>query len=157
MKLLEIADQIFRELGEPSNLSLASITAWLQYNLGTLNNLICSNYSLTSGLQADPELGINEASVYKQLYQIHFFERLVATSSGASSYDWVSITEGDSSLKRVSKTDQISEWRRVTTQLKSDLKDLVRLYKINQSQPYSINEDLGLIAYTGVYPEVNGR
>ena len=46
MKIVEIADEIFRELGEPCTLSIPAIAYWLRSNVGELNNLIYTSYSI---------------------------------------------------------------------------------------------------------------
>ena len=40
MKIVDIADEIFRELGSPSDLSIPAIAFWLRSNMGALNNHI---------------------------------------------------------------------------------------------------------------------
>ena len=41
IKVVDIADEIHRELGSPSDLSISAISYWLRTNIGQLNNLIC--------------------------------------------------------------------------------------------------------------------
>ena len=44
MKVVDIADEIFRELGEPTSLSIPAISFWLRTNVGQLNNYIHTEY-----------------------------------------------------------------------------------------------------------------
>lgn len=44
-KIVDIADEIHRELGNPTDLSIPPISYWLSTNLGQLNNLL--NLTLT--------------------------------------------------------------------------------------------------------------
>ena len=39
-KIVDIADEIHRELGNPTDLSVPPISYWLTTNLGQLNNLL---------------------------------------------------------------------------------------------------------------------
>ena len=39
-KIVSIADEAYRELGDPSDLSIATISFWLRTNLGQLNNML---------------------------------------------------------------------------------------------------------------------
>ena len=34
MKVVDIADELYREIGEPSTYSIASISYWVRYNIG---------------------------------------------------------------------------------------------------------------------------
>ena len=47
MKIVDIADQVFQELGEPSTLSIPAISYWLRANVGRLNSAINSSYSVS--------------------------------------------------------------------------------------------------------------
>ena len=38
MKVVDIADELFREVGEDSNYSIASISYWVRANIGRLNS-----------------------------------------------------------------------------------------------------------------------
>ena len=40
MKVVDIADELFREVGEPSTYSIASIAYWVRANVGRLNSHI---------------------------------------------------------------------------------------------------------------------
>ena len=45
VKIVSIADEAYRELASPSDLSIAAISFWLRTNLGQLNNLIDTSYT----------------------------------------------------------------------------------------------------------------
>ena len=46
MKAVDIADQLYRELSSPTDLSIPAISYWLRTNLGGLNNHINTCYEL---------------------------------------------------------------------------------------------------------------
>ena len=76
MKVVDIADEIFRELAEPTNLSIPAISFWLRANIGQLNNYINTEYSIdSSDLEikdtSSVEIGEDEKSVLKKMYFIH--------------------------------------------------------------------------------------
>ena len=48
MKVVDISDEIFRELGEPSTLSIPAIAYWIRSNVGQMNNLIHTDYYIQS-------------------------------------------------------------------------------------------------------------
>ena len=73
MKVVDIADEVFRELGEPTILSIPAISFWLRANIGQLNNYIHTEFLVnTSDLEiktsAGVEIGEEEKAVLKKMY-----------------------------------------------------------------------------------------
>ena len=108
-KIVDISDEIYRELGEPSDLSHASIAFWLRTNIGDLNILINKKYYI---IEATLEIGIPEdsgdtftdieKSIFKMLYSIHYYERLFRNALGAASTDsTIEIDQNGFRAKRV--------------------------------------------------------
>jgi hypothetical protein len=53
MKIVDIADELFRELGEPSSISIPAISFWIRSNVGELNNRINTTFKIsTQGAEA---------------------------------------------------------------------------------------------------------
>ena len=46
MKIVDIADEIFRELGNPSTISIPAISFWIRSNVGELNNRINTTFKI---------------------------------------------------------------------------------------------------------------
>ena len=46
MKIVDIADEIFRELGKPSTISIPAISFWIRSNVGELNNRINTTFKI---------------------------------------------------------------------------------------------------------------
>ena len=46
-KVVDIADQIHRELGSPTDLGISVIAFWVRTNIGGLNNMINQNFKIT--------------------------------------------------------------------------------------------------------------
>jgi hypothetical protein len=46
MKIVDIADEIYRELGEPSSLSIPAISFWIRSNVGELNNRLNTAFKI---------------------------------------------------------------------------------------------------------------
>lgn len=46
MKIVDIADEIYRELGEPSSISIPAISFWIRSNVGELNNRINTTFKI---------------------------------------------------------------------------------------------------------------
>ena len=68
-KIVDIADEIHRELGNPTDLSIPPISYWLTTNLGQLNNLL--NLTLTldeDNLELSTDLDDQQKVIFKKLY-----------------------------------------------------------------------------------------
>ena len=81
MKVVDIADEIYRELGSPSTISIPPITFWLRTNIGALNNYINENFFINKKsldiVMEDKEgeeriIGENEKSILKRMYFVHY-------------------------------------------------------------------------------------
>ena len=46
MKIVDIADEIYRELGEPSTISIPAIAFWIRSNVGELNNRLNTTFKI---------------------------------------------------------------------------------------------------------------
>ena len=93
MKVVDLADEIYRELGSPSDLSIAPITFWCRTNIGALNNSIMSEYEVdTTTLEIQEAkdgtttaIGLREAAIFKKMYLIHYYDiKIIGTLTAAS-------------------------------------------------------------------------
>ena len=90
VKIVSIADEAYRELASPSDLSIAAISFWLRTNLGQLNNLIDTSYTLNADTQElETGLTIEEAVIFKKLYFVHYYDLKIRATLGAASNDSV--------------------------------------------------------------------
>ena len=51
MKVVDIAQEIFMDLGEPSDLSIAALSYWIRANVGKLNSIIFENFALNQDFE----------------------------------------------------------------------------------------------------------
>ena len=136
-KIVDIADEIYRELGEPTDVSIPSIAFWLRTNLGKLNILINKTYVInTLDLEVDaisPEtFTITEKSIFKKVYNIHYYDRqiinligksrninLVNTdiaTTGINNADTIQISENGFTYQKSSSTKTANETIKANTQ-----------------------------------------
>lgn len=150
MTLQDLAEELFYELSEPTDTSVPAILFWLTSNIGRLNNLLDTEYSIVSN-EASPELGDSEGVIYKLLYMMHYYTRQINKNLGAAAYVSISeVKEGNRTVKRTNKTEIAKNYRGVVTDLNDDLMAQVLNYKMNRADPASIIVDNPL-AYDG-YP-----
>ena len=88
-KIGDVAAEIYRELSEPVDISIASVAYWLRTNVGRLNVLLNKPYLIndttleiySSDEKTDP-FGINEKTIFKKLYVIHYYDRQILNLIG---------------------------------------------------------------------------
>ena len=93
MKVVDIADELFREIGEDSNYSIASISYWVRANIGRLNSHINTFFEIKSStleivqstdekndnVLVESEITIDEAAILKKMFLIYFYDRTIRT------------------------------------------------------------------------------
>lgn len=134
MKIVDIADEISRDLEDDENLDIPRIAFWLRANIGklaTLLNIIIEIDDTT--LEVDPELADEEKDILKELFFIRYYKKKANDHLGSSAYDWVEITEGDRTIRRANKTEVAKTYLQLKEDSKSRLMQLVDLYKRNRS------------------------
>ena len=109
-KIVDISDELFNELGEPDDISIASVAFWLRTNVGSLNVLINKDYSINeSTLEIESinnSFTISEKSIFKKLYIIHYYDRQLRKTLNSISLDSVvSISDEGSSVTKVNKNE----------------------------------------------------
>jgi len=148
-KIVDIADEIYRELGEPSDLSLASIAFWLRTNIGDLNILINKKFYITDntleiGILAGSGdvFGNLEKSIFKMIYSVHYYERLFRNALGAASTDsTLEITENGFTARKVNKNELAKTYAQLRKQISDELGTLTKNYNLNEVEPVQIAGD----------------
>lgn len=143
MNIASISDEIFRELDQPTNLSVPQISFWLISNIGQLNILIEQEYVVLDN-EFSPELGDQEKDIFKQLYFVKYYSSLMTSNLGAAAYDWSELSEGDSTIRRVSKNEVAKNYKQLRDSYYAGLQELVFFYKKNQIRPEAYQLDSAL-------------
>ena len=150
MKVVDIAEETFRELGEPSTISVPAIATWLRNNIGGLNNAINTEFEInTSSLEIERKVDSKmaditeyETFIFKKMYVVHYYEILVSQSAGAASTD--TVVEVSQDGMRVRKANKINVLKELTATKKQEVEDLFRainFYKTNKAQPRQVAGD----------------
>ena len=148
-KIVDISDEIYRELGEPSDISIASVAYWLRTNIGKLNVLLNKPYLIndttleiySSDETKDP-FGINEKTIFKKIYTVHYYERLFRNALGAASTDsTIEIDQNGFRAKRVNKNELAKTYSDLKKQSDEALKMLLDKYELNEVTPLQVAGD----------------
>ena len=156
MKVVDIADELFREIGEDSDYSIASISYWTRANIGRLNSHINTFFEIepstleiiqktdekNDNTLVQSEISIDEAAILKRMFMIHYYDRNIRTNiSKASSDTIVQVTDQGSTVRKINKNEVIKSLTGLKKQEYTEMKELIRDYKTNQSRPRQVVGD----------------
>ena len=148
MKVVDIADQIYRELDSPTDLSIPAISFWLRSNGGSLNNYLNTKFQVNSSLEIDnsedttQEIGLEEVAIIKKMYLIHDYEKKLRSVLGAASLDAViQISDLGTSIRKVNKNEVGKTFSQVKRQEQEELNRMISAYKISASCPRQVAGD----------------
>lgn len=143
MNINAFASGIWNDLNQPSITSPTAIAWWLYYNVGRLNTMIYTNYSGVSG-SIVPDMGPAEASIYKDIYIVKFWERMVNSNVGAAAWDAsvIQVTEGNRTIKVTDRNNIAKTCLAAKDSAQKDLMQLIALYKINAATPYEVSDGI---------------
>jgi hypothetical protein len=150
MKVVDISDAIYRDLGEPSSLSIPAIAFWVRENVGSLNNAINTEFFIKfDSLEIqrkidghDTNIGIDEASILKKMFTVHYYDTKIRASVVAVETD--SVVEVSSDGMRVRKTSKTDIIRNLTSLKRLETEELNRMvayYKVHKAIPRQVVGD----------------
>jgi|TARA_R110001592_G_scaffold174896_1_gene413861 hypothetical protein len=136
----DLAAEIFSdEFDSDSNVNTsASIQAWLENNLGELNNLIYQDFS-----GAGAALDIEAQSIHKELYLHNYYNKqtrnaLRGIASAANDDKILSLKDGESSVTFVNRNEVAKVYRGLANDSKANLDGLVAKYNIYEAAPQQV-------------------
>jgi len=145
-KVGSIADEIYRELSEPSTLSIAAVSFWLRTNIGYLNASLGTSFSVDMGDVSDgrdyeisPPLGDMEKVIFKLTYHIYYYDVQIRDILTTATTDAVIELESDGS--RIRKTNKIDQSRTYLKAREFRMTELIRLtseYKRTTISPIQV-------------------
>ena len=143
MKIVDIADEIFRELDQPTDGSIPQIAFWIRVNVGSLNNLLYTEYAIdTTTLEISPDPAIEEKSILKKLYVVHFYALKLRGNLGASAQDTIQeVTADGARVKKFNKTDLSKIYLSLKSQEEEQLQKEIISYISCKSNPVQVAGD----------------
>ena len=165
MKVVDIAEETFRELGEPSTISVPAIATWLRNNIGGLNNALNTEFEIdATSLEIEQEVDkkqveINEYEtfIFKRMYVIHYYELLIRQSAGAASTD--TVVEVSQDGMRIRKANKLAVMKELTNTKKEESDSLfkaINFYKTNKAKPRQVAGDDTVEGFYDPYYRGNG-
>lgn len=153
MKIVDIADELYRELGEPSDISIPPIAYWLRTNIGRLNTAINkAYYEDPTSLEivcVDPndsaqteEIGIDEVSIFKLLYHLHYYDLQIRKNMlNFNTRSALEVTSDGHTVRLVSPTEIGKTLHMFRKSLSDDWNRWVNWYRLSRATPRQVVGD----------------
>ena len=137
----DIADEIFQELGSPSDISLSVIASWLRNNVGKLNNLLNCEFEVSeTTYELTTSLDIQQKDIFKKMYMVYYYQRKISANSTAMGYDSIIELDRNGNKVRFANPNEVSKlYRGLKSDEEAGLKTLVNTYKRNQTKPIQVS------------------
>lgn len=137
-----IAQEIYEELGEPSDFSMSAIAAWLRRNIGGLNNFLNESFSINDqGLEISPALNDIQKYIFKKMYNIYYFDLKIKSVGSLATTDFISIKDDIGSVQKVNKNEVLKNYIYIRKQEYDELKTLTDQYELNGINPLQVAGD----------------
>ena len=151
MKVVDIADEVYRELGAPTSLSIPAVAYWLRSNIGALNNYINTSYVInvttfeieqTDRSDVTSEISEEAKAILKKMYMVHHYDKEIRTNIGAASTDTViEVSDAGSRVRKINKNEVMKTLVSIKKQEHDELQKLIAAFKIKGSAPRQVTGD----------------
>lgn len=143
IKVVDIADEIHRELGSPSDLSIPAISYWLRTNIGKLNNLLYLSLTVDdTTLEFSTDITDDQSVIFKKLYIVYYYDTKIRSTLGAAGTDSVVEVSSDGArVRKINKNELSKTWLQAKNQEYNELKQLISAYVSTQNAPIQIAGD----------------
>jgi len=163
MKVVDIADEIFRELSEPSTLSIPAISYWRRTNVGELNNYLNTSFRIDANFEIaeqventgrEPvsynssvdnftlEIQFEEKAVLKKMYFVHHYNVQLRSALGAASNDpVVEVVSDGSKVRKINKNELSKTYTSLKRQEYEEMIGMISAYKLRLSAPVQVAGD----------------
>ena len=156
MKVVDIADEIFREAGEPTAYSIASISYWVRANIGRLNSHINTFFEIDSttheiiqkidekndGVLVEKEITIDEGAILKRMFLIHYYDREIRSNvTNAGTDTIVQVTDQGSTVRKINKNEVIKSLTNLKKQEYEEMRALISDYRRAEFRPRQVVGD----------------
>jgi hypothetical protein len=160
MKIVDIADQIYRENGEPKTTSIPAIAYFLRTELGKLNVILYEDFwvepstlEIRHGLRTKPDgtpiyIGQMAVAILKLLYLVYQCNLDIRNMLVSVTTDSVlKATDQEFSIEKVNKSELLKTLTTLKKDTLKELQDLVHSYRSYYGPPQQIAGDDTEIGY----------
>tara|TARA_R110000772_G_scaffold249530_2_gene364009 strand:+ start:118999 stop:119478 length:480 start_codon:yes stop_codon:yes gene_type:complete len=145
MNTKDIADEIWREIGQPSTESVASISYWLRTNVGNLNIALRTCFTVdNTTLEISPEINENQKYIFKQMQLAYYYGNLVRSNLGAAASSVIQITQAGKTVRKVNRNEVSKVYAQLRKETQEELDKLIFNYRKGRIVPVQVvGNDVG--------------
>ena len=137
-----IAQEIYEEMGEPDDFSIAAIAAWVRRNIGGLNNMLNIDLDVNSTtFEISPNLSDMQKYIFKKMYSVYYFDIKIKSTGSLATTDFITIKDDIGNVQKANKNEVLRNYITVRKQEYQELKDLTSQYKNNSISPLQVSGD----------------
>lgn len=160
MKVVDIANEIYIELGSPISTTIPAIAYWIRTKAGLLNTMLYEDYTIDPVtleiLNADgSEIRPEAVAIVKQMYRVYDLEIQVRILMNALANDSILRVQdnlGGTSFVRVNKNEMAKTFLQLRKDEAKLLQDMIDSYRSLTAQPSQVAGDDTVPGYTQPYP-----
>jgi hypothetical protein len=146
-----LASSIFINEFDSTGITIDSISGWLDSNIGQLNNVL---YTSLSGVNGNVNgLGLEEQSIYKEMYLYHYYTKqtrnVIRGIANDSNGNILSVRDGDNAITFVNKNEVSKVYRSLAQDAYEKLEGLVYKYNSYNASPRQVGGIESNIQLTG--------
>ena len=135
-----LASSIFINEFDSTGITIDSISGWLVSNIGQLNNVL---YTSLSGVNGNVNgLGLEEQSIYKEMYLYHYYTKqtrnVIRGIANDSNGNILSVRDGDNAITFVNKNEVSKVYRSLAQDAYEKLEGLVYKYNSYNASPRQV-------------------
>lgn len=140
-KIVDIADEIYRYLESPTDISIPAIAFWLRANVGALNNLIGTSFSIDdTTFELSTSISVTEKVIFKSLFYIYYYDKQIRTNLGAAASSSILEVSSDGAMVRTTNKNEISKtWLQLRKETQLELDTVVNSYNFGSITPVSVD------------------
>lgn len=142
--LIDIANEVHIDLGEPTDTTVVFLTSWFRANIGNLNSLLHTCYTINETSQeVDPKFGEEESSIFKEMFLSRHYSRKMEAALRNSLTDnrVLEVLSSDRRVKLTNPKDIAQSYLQLKNAADQNLKLLIASYQMHTSEPKQITGD----------------
>jgi len=134
-----LATSIFENEFDSTGITVASISGWLDNNVGELNNLLYTSFSGVNGNVSG--LNLEEQNIYQEMFLHHYYKKQTRNTLRGitdNTNNITSVRDGEQTISFVNRNEVSKVYKGLAQDAYDRLQDLVYSYNSYQASPRQV-------------------
>jgi hypothetical protein len=146
MKVVDIANEIYSEAGNPSTTSIPAIAFWIRAKVGAINNLLFESFTIDDTTfeikNANGEISPDAVAIIKQMYKLYDYEVQIRANMNALLTDSIlRVEDQGSSVTKINRNEVSKTLQAIRKDEITLLNQQVNAYRSGSSLPSQVAGD----------------